>query len=297
MGWIISQALYEKWHCSQELEEEFSEDIYSDGKQSAPLSGNLTQLAYLSPDKMTKFSRLSRFGMTFKPLTESRGEDLLMWYREAFLAKTLVQRGGGQELTELGQACGVRWHELSAKYDLDLCSWRTHQCLWDEELHWSSVTLPRWGMTVSGVLFQHPTAERPISETGSGYWLTPTTMNIAPTESRREKRTKYRASVGRKDSPGSLAEQVMTPKFWPTPCATDYKGSGKNGELRDRLDYAVERGATKSNDYSLEVNLEAGGHLNPMWVEWLMGWPLGWTDLKPLAMDRFQSWQQQHSEY
>jgi DNA (cytosine-5)-methyltransferase 1 len=23
-----------------------------------------------------------------------------------------------------------------------------------------------------------------------------------------------------------------------------------------------------------------GGKLNPMWVEWLMGFPLGWTDLE-----------------
>jgi len=23
-----------------------------------------------------------------------------------------------------------------------------------------------------------------------------------------------------------------------------------------------------------------GGQLNPMWVEWLMGFPTGWTDLK-----------------
>jgi len=23
-----------------------------------------------------------------------------------------------------------------------------------------------------------------------------------------------------------------------------------------------------------------GGQLNPMWVEWLMGFPIGWTDLK-----------------
>ena len=37
------------------------------------------------------------------------------------------------------------------------------------------------------------------------------------------------------------------------------------------------------------------GQLNPPWVEWLMGWPIGWTDLKPLAMDKFQEWQQQHS--
>ncbi|MFJ2457994.1 hypothetical protein ACIOVC_05495 [Pseudomonas neuropathica] len=38
-----------------------------------------------------------------------------------------------------------------------------------------------------------------------------------------------------------------------------------------------------------------GGHLNPEWAEWLMGWPIGWTDLRPLATDKFQSWQQQHS--
>jgi hypothetical protein len=42
------------------------------------------------------------------------------------------------------------------------------------------------------------------------------------------------------------------------------------------------------------LNNQIGGQLNPTWVEWLMGWPLGWTDLKPLEMDKFQQWQQQH---
>ena len=28
------------------------------------------------------------------------------------------------------------------------------------------------------------------------------------------------------------------------------------------------------------------GYLNPPWVEWLMGWPIGWTALEPLAMDK-----------
>lgn len=37
------------------------------------------------------------------------------------------------------------------------------------------------------------------------------------------------------------------------------------------------------------------GQLSPEWVEWFMGWPIGWTELKPLAMDRFHEWQQQHS--
>lgn len=44
------------------------------------------------------------------------------------------------------------------------------------------------------------------------------------------------------------------------------------------------------------VQMDApGGQLNPPWVEWLMGWPIGWTDSKRLETDKFQSWQQAHS--
>lgn len=45
------------------------------------------------------------------------------------------------------------------------------------------------------------------------------------------------------------------------------------------------------------LNAVAGGALNPAWVEWLMGWPIGWTDLRPLGMDKFLSWRQQHLNY
>ena len=46
---------------------------------------------------------------------------------------------------------------------------------------------------------------------------------------------------------------------------------------------------------SRNLNDQVGGLLNPEWEEWLMGWPIGWTELKPLAMDRFLEWQRQHS--
>ncbi len=46
---------------------------------------------------------------------------------------------------------------------------------------------------------------------------------------------------------------------------------------------------------SRNLNDQVGGLLNPEWEEWLMGWPIGWTELKPLAMDRFHEWQRQHS--
>jgi DNA (cytosine-5)-methyltransferase 1 len=39
-----------------------------------------------------------------------------------------------------------------------------------------------------------------------------------------------------------------------------------------------------------EIVTHNGGKLNPDWVEWLMGWPIGWTDLRPLAMDKFLPW-------
>jgi len=86
MSWLYSQALVEEYLAANCL----------DGEQSAPLSGSHTQQAYCAPDKMTAFSRLSRFGMTYKPLMEHHGEALLKSYLAAFPAKTSVPRGGGR---------------------------------------------------------------------------------------------------------------------------------------------------------------------------------------------------------
>jgi hypothetical protein len=71
-------------------------------------------------------------------------------------------------------------------------------------------------------------------------------------------------------------------KRFPTPAARDWKDGN----------YPSER---KRHTPPLAVH--AGGTLNPEWVEWLMGWPIGWTDLKPLEMDRYRQWLQQHSKY
>jgi hypothetical protein len=36
------------------------------------------------------------------------------------------------------------------------------------------------------------------------------------------------------------------------------------------------------------------GKPDPVNQEWMMGWPIGWTDSKPLETGKFQSWLQQH---
>lgn len=282
MGWHISAALmkdYENSLCSQEQAAESSAVTCLDGAQSAQLSENPTPQAYLCSDRMTAFSRLSRYGMTFATLTEDRGEDLLTWFLEGSHVRTLAQQEKGLELTESAQDCGEKWRESSVRYDLDSSSWRTHHCLFQEDLPWSSVILPKWGMTRNGAVYQHPTQERPIRGTESGLWQTP----VADDSVNRAK--------GKWNSRGEpkLSAQVKHPEYWPTPrsCSAMAATLTDNGERFPSLETVMTRRHPET----------VGGQLNPTWVEWLMGWPLGWTDLKPLEMARFVEWQQQHSGF
>ena len=169
-----------------------------------------------------------------------------MSYLEGFHVRTYRQQEREKESPESAAVFGRTWLELSEKYDRDTHSWRTARCLFPEALQWSSVTLPKWGMTHNGALFQHQTAERPISGTGFGLWLTPS---------------------ANEDAAG-------------TPNGKMQKMLGNDPRIR---------GTTKTE--------WDAGTLNPTWVEWLMGWPIGWTDLKPLETARFQSWRQQHSGF
>ena len=78
--------------------------------------------------------------------------------------------------------------------------------------------------------------------------------------------------------------------MWRTPQASD-SNKWSNQSLAERQ--------AKGQQIRLNTQVSPdggqGGQLNPEWVEWLMGWPIGWTELKPLAMDKFREWQRQHS--
>ncbi len=76
------------WLFSRVLVEEYLGGNSSDGEQYAPSNGNPTPQVYLPPDKTIRFWNLSRYGMTCKPLTEPRGEELLMLFRAGFRART-----------------------------------------------------------------------------------------------------------------------------------------------------------------------------------------------------------------
>lgn len=54
--------------------------------------------------------------------------------------------------------------------------------------------------------------------------------------------------------------------------------------------------ASKMFRYSMALNAQVGGALSPRFVEWMMGLPIGWTDLKPLEMGSYQGWWQSFSK-
>lgn len=151
--------------------------------------------------------------------------------------------------------------------------------------------------------------------TAARTWPTPTASEA----------TRGRTTVTGGRSPGrttSLTGQVNQ-KMWPTPTAQDAEQAGgrasiESGARRPTLSYAVkriptplardfrhpdaksfeDRGGPKGTGEQLPNFV--GGPLNPTWVEWLMGWPLGWTaaaeptESAASGTAKCREWLQQH---
>ena len=65
-----------------------------------------------------------------------------------------------------------------------------------------------------------------------------------------------------------VKEERIQPKKWPTPTANEDAAGRPTGKMQKMLGNHP------------DVRGTGGGTLNPTWVEWLMGYPLGFTDLK-----------------
>jgi hypothetical protein len=259
MTWIISQALMNSL-CSQEQEAASLVENSLDGEQSVPLSGKPTQQAYCAPDKMTAFSRLSRFGMTYKPLTADLGEELLTLYREDFLARTLVPQEKAQELKENDQECGEKWRGSFTKFNPNMSLWKTHQCSLAGDLESFSETWPRWGLMRDGECWDMTNLEVNKEETESGLLPTPVKSLFAHWSSAKAKffnNGKRKSGV----KVGSILWWEMTEQHL------------RLGGLEDKKMIP-----------------------DPSCGEVVMGWPMGWTELQQLETDKFQEWQLQHGE-
>jgi len=249
-------------------EAEYLPENYSDTDASAPLKSSHTHKPCSLPDSEIKHSSLSRFGMTCKHLTEDRGAELLTSWLAGFPVRTSALPEKAQDLMVSVVDCGATSPASLARYDPATHSLKTAQCSLNEDLTGCCVTLPRSGLMRNGVCFQHQIVELHTSEIESGFWPTPTRDSAT-------QRTKRYAQGG---MPLSAAVTMF-----PTPTARDWK-SGKASA------------ATMAKN-SRPLSEQIGGLLNPDWVEWLIGWPIGHTDLKPLETGRLAEWRLQHSIY
>ena len=106
---------------------------------------------------------------------------------------------------------------------------------------------------------------------------------------------------GRTWGVSNLREHVLarTKGLWPTPTARDCKGAnslkhltqpkvpGNNHHVRQlanavklfTMPCAADAQGTHGGDNHRSLRTDVAGQLNPTWVEWLMGFPPGWTDL------------------
>lgn len=150
-------------------------------------------------------------------------------------------------------------------------------------------TLPRWGIALGGEFGALATSERRISATECSLWRTPMASDGIFSNRTEAQLAKRWANKNIKQK--HLSEQVQFMETFPTPTVADSKNVGFNGSHQFNLhkyialfptptvngNYNRKGASTTSGDGLATV---VGGKLNPTWVEWLMGFPLGWTDLE-----------------
>lgn len=166
---------------------------------------------------------------------------------------------------------GHGYEQPLANYDPTTQSWKMCQVtsLWEEPK--SLERLPKSGMTRNGVLYQQPDWVPIISEKESSSWPTPTTQETEHPDAIWNEQNRRVSSTGSTHSM-NLADAV---KRWPTPTANSWGSAGH----RQMLQRHVESGVITPKD-KLAMTSGNGGKLNPTWVEWLMGFATGWTDLE-----------------
>ena len=247
-----------------------------DGEPSATSKTQTTQSKSSKPEFETACSTMPQSGATPEPSTGDPGVDVwISSLRDSRASRSVEQGKDSPNRTK--ETFGPTPFALLEKSGPDGFYWKMCQgcfpTLTPDEF---SETWPRAGMIVAGIAYRLPPLAPITRGTGCGLWPTPTVADSKNTRNSTANRlTTPPTGIHKGDT---LVDAVTK---WPTPTARDHR-SGKR---------------KSSHPTWNQLNDKVGGKLNPTWAEWLMDFPSGWTDLKPLEMPRFQQWLQQHGNY
>ena len=276
------------WHFSRELVVEFSELNCLDGESCAQLrSTRIAERSYFD-DRKKASSKRSRSGMIYEPSTVNRGVAKWMSLLEAFPASHSQLPDSNEEKQTSG-ICGPRQSELFKRSSLDMfclkmCQEYRHTCPWSSETC-AELAIPlKDPLNLGRSMSEHHTEGN-----GSGLWPTITTQEIEHPDMEISEAGRRMTLDGSDSHSMNLADKVQigvthylpdgcpsypTPIKWPTPQEDDSSNVHPSDKRSPTLVSTVDDGK---------------GQLNPDWVCWLMGWPIGWESLKPFEWGNWPS--------
>ena len=306
----------------QALGEGYFPTYYSDINPCVPSRSMTIASKSFPKGKRTVCFPGSRFSMTLHRLTETSGEVSSMLSAEGSPARTSALPEKATDSTENEADCGPKWPGSLARYNPGSRSWRTAQCSLLGGLTEYSGTFPRWGTMQSGELWERTMPVLRIEGKGSGYWPTPRAQEPGRTtegygrglkellEGKEQRKAPANTPSGNWPTPtcadaftdklksaqqseGSMHSVNLSQavKMFPTPTATDYKGAYTKESMVSSG--GIDRAGLLRNVGHMdnpEYKAADGGQLNPAWVCWLIGWPLGWDHMDPLNPEAFRAW-------
>ena len=81
----------------------------------------------------------------------------------------------------------------------------------------------------------------------------------------------------------------------PTPAVVDW--SPTKGQIYQTKNKTMRLRRKDGRTSRIGLAHHLGEKHHPNYLEWMMGWPINWTDLDVLVMDKFQQWQRLHGKY
>ena len=192
------------WHYLQEGEAACWPEKSLDGAPFALLRLMPEHAEFCSTDSEMELFPSSPFGTTSAHLMATSGGEQSMSSQADFPAKTSASAERGQDSMAQGLDYRWRWRESFPKYDRNLSSWKTRQCSLLGGLEEYSQTWPEWGWMRNGECLELLPLERPITEPGCTWLLTPTAQSWKAWTFRNPL-----ALIRKNHADGNLQEQLM----------------------------------------------------------------------------------------
>jgi hypothetical protein len=168
-----------------------------------------------------------------------------------------------------------------------MCSWKMSPASEQKGSTRSSVIWPASGMTRDGQLYPLPRLEPHANAIGGG--SSPDGEiggnQLLPIPTASQYGSSQNGSNSNRPSAGTPSLQTrlnLWGTLWPTPTVADSRSTARHTTTAE----ASHAGTTMTDALRSRLG-NAKARLSPRFVEWMMGYPVGWTDCVPSVMPSF----------